>query len=108
MSNAADVTAINFDQEVLNSDKPVLVDFWAEWCGPCRMIAPSVDEIAGEYTGRLKVMKVDIDQEASIAARYGVMSIPTLILFKGGKVAEQIIGALPKQKIVEKITPHLT
>lgn len=107
MSNAADVTAQDFDKEVLQSDIPVLVDFWAEWCGPCRMIAPAVDAIAGEYAGKLKVLKLNIDKEASVAGKYGVMSIPTLIVFKKGQVAEQIVGALPKQKIEEKITPHL-
>jgi thioredoxin 1 len=108
MSSTADVTAQDFDQEVLQSDIPVLVDFWAEWCGPCRMVAPSVDAIAEEYSGRLKVLKLNIDKDATVAAKYGVMSIPTLILFKGGEAAEQIVGALPKQKIEEKITPHLT
>jgi thioredoxin 1 len=108
MSSAADVTAQNFDSEVLKSDIPVLVDFWAEWCGPCRMIAPSVDAIAEEFSGKMKVCKVNIDKEAVIAGKYGVMSIPTLILFKGGEVSEQIVGALPKQKIVEKIQPHLS
>ena len=108
MSNAADVTAQDFDKEVLQSDVPVLVDFWAEWCGPCRMIAPSVDAIAGEYAGKLKVLKLNIDKEASTAAKYGVMSIPTLILFKKGQIVEQIVGAMPKQKLEEKITPHLT
>ncbi|HUV05890.1 MAG TPA: thioredoxin [Armatimonadota bacterium] len=106
MSSPAEVTAQNFDKEVLQSEIPVLVDFWAEWCGPCKMIAPSVNAIAEEYAGKLKVLKLDVDTEATVAARYGVMSIPTLILFKGGKVAEQIAGALPKQKIVEKILPH--
>lgn len=108
MSNATDVTAQNFDQEVLQSDIPVLVDFWAEWCGPCRMLAPTVDAIAGEYSGRLKVCKVDIDKDPSIAGRYGIMSIPTLILFKGGNIAEQMVGMLPKQTLVERIQPHLT
>ena len=107
MSNAADVTAQDFETEVLQSEIPVLVDFWAEWCGPCRMIAPFVDAIAGEYAGRVKVLKLNIDKEASVAAKYGVMSIPTLILFKNGQAAEQIVGALPKQKIEEKIAPHL-
>jgi thioredoxin 1 len=108
MSSSAEVTAQNFDEEVLQSDIPALVDFWAEWCGPCRMIAPAVDAIAGEYSGKLKVCKLNVDTEATIAAKYSVMSIPTLILFKGGEVAEQIVGAMPKQKIVEKILPHLT
>jgi len=108
MSSSAEVTAQNFDEEVLQSDIPALVDFWAEWCGPCRMIAPAVDAIAGEYSGKLKVFKLNVDNEATIASKYGVMSIPTLVLFKGGEVAEQIVGAMPKQKIVEKILPHLT
>lgn len=107
MSKAAAVTAQDFDKEVLQSDVPVLVDFWAVWCGPCRMIAPFVDDISEEFAGKLKVLKVDMDSESSIGAKYGIMSIPTLILFKGGNVAEQIVGALPKQKIIEKITPHL-
>ena len=107
MSKAEAITAQNFDKEVIQSTIPVLVDFWAEWCGPCRMIAPFVDEIVEEYAGKLKVYKVDMDSEASIGARYGIMSIPTLILFKGGNIAEQIVGALPKQKITEKIVPHL-
>jgi thioredoxin 1 len=108
LSNAAEITAQDFDKEVLESEIPVLVDFWAEWCGPCKMIAPAVDAIAGEYAGKLKVLKLDIDKEASVAAKYGVMSIPTLIVFKKGQVAEQIVGAMPKQKIEEKITPHLS
>lgn len=108
MSSAADVTAQEFDAEVLKSDTPVLVDFWAEWCGPCRMIAPFVDAIAEENAGKLKVRKLNIDKDPSIAAKYGVMSIPTLILFKKGEVAEQIVGALPKQQIESKIQPHLT
>ena len=105
MSNAAAITFENFEAEVLKSEIPVLVDFWAEWCGPCKMIAPSVDAIAGEYSGKLKVFKLDVDKEPAIAAKYGIMSIPTLIIFKNGEVAEQIIGLLPKQKIEEKIAP---
>lgn len=107
MSNALDVTTQSFDQEVLQSSIPVLVDFWAEWCGPCRMLTPSVDAIAEEYAGRLKVCKVNIDKEPSIAGKYGIMSIPTLLLFKGGNIAEQIVGLLPKQTLTDKIAPHL-
>jgi len=108
MSSPAEVTAQNFDKEVLQADIPVLVDFWAEWCGPCKMIAPSVSAIAEEYAGKLKVLKLNVDTEATVAARYGIMSIPTLVLFKGGEVAEQIAGALPKQKIVERILRHFS
>jgi thioredoxin 1 len=108
MSSAADVTAQDFDKEVTESEIPVLVDFWAEWCGPCRMIAPAVDAVAGDYAGKLKVLKLNIDKEPSVAAKFGVMSIPTLILFKKGQVVEQIVGAMPKQKIEEKVSPHLT
>ncbi|MGB9588244.1 MAG: thioredoxin [Armatimonadota bacterium] len=107
MSKATDVTAADFDQEVIKSAIPVLVDFWAEWCGPCKMIAPSVDAIAEEYSGKLKVLKVNVDKEPTLAGLYGVMSIPTLILFKNGEVVEQITGAMPKQKIVDRISPHL-
>ena len=103
MSNAAAITSENFEAEVLKSEIPVLVDFWAEWCGPCKMIAPSVDAIADEYSGKIKVYKLNVDDEAGIAAKYGIMSIPTLIIFKNGEVAEQIVGLMPKQKIEEKI-----
>ena len=107
MSNAAEITAQNFDTDVLQSDTPVLVDFWAEWCGPCRMIAPAIEQIAEEFAGKLKVYKLNIDTESSVAAKYGVMSIPTLIIFKNGNVVDQIVGALPKQKIAEKVQSHI-
>ncbi|WP_319586166.1 thioredoxin [uncultured Desulfobulbus sp.] len=108
MSSAAEVTTQTFEQEVLKSDMPVMVDFWAEWCGPCKMLAPAVDAIAEEFAGKLKVLKLDIDKDAAIASKYGVMSIPTLIIFKGGTIAEQIIGNQTKQKIIEKIQQHLS
>jgi len=97
------LTQSNWEDEVLNSDIPVLVDFWAPWCGPCRMVAPVVAEIADEYEGRLKVGKLNTDEEPEIAVRYGIMSIPTLMLFKNGEVVDQIIGAVPKEYIVEKL-----
>jgi thioredoxin 1 len=85
----------------------VLVDFWAVWCGPCRLIAPIVEELARQYEGKLKVYKVDVDQEQSLAMQYGIMSIPTLLLFKNGQVVEQIVGALPKSAIEQRIAKHL-
>jgi thioredoxin 1 len=97
----------NFQAEVLNSETPVLVDFWAEWCSPCRMIAPIVDEIATEYEGKLRVAKLDADENQNILMEYGVMGIPTLILFKGGKAVERITGYLPKGKILPKLESHL-
>ncbi|MBI1770343.1 MAG: thioredoxin [Bacteroidetes bacterium] len=101
------VTDAEFEQEVLNADQPVLVDFWAEWCGPCKTIAPSVEELAGEYDGKLKVTKMDVDANPRTAMQYGIRSIPTLMIFKGGQVVEQIIGAVPKRHLVEKLIPHL-
>lgn len=100
-------TDANFQQEVLNSDTPVLVDFWAVWCGPCKMIAPYVEEISGEYMGKVKVGKVDVDNNPQTAMTYGIRSIPTLLVFKGGKVVDQIIGAVPKNTIVQKIEAQL-
>lgn len=97
----------NFKVEVLGSDKPVLVDFWAIWCGPCKMIAPIVEELAKEYDGKLKVTKIDVDANPQTAMTYGIRSIPTLMVFKEGQVVEQIIGAVPKRHLVEKVMPHL-
>lgn len=103
MSEPTVVTDDNFATEVLESDAPVLVDFWATWCGPCKMIAPIVEELAGEYEGRAKVCKMDVDTSQKTAVEFGIRSIPTLLLFKGGKVADQVIGAVPKQQITEKL-----
>jgi len=107
MSSAAAVTMDTFDREVLQSEVPVLVDFWAPWCGPCRAIAPSVDEVATEFQGRAKVLKVNVDEQPEIASKYGVQSIPTLTIFKSGKVADQIVGAVPKQTIVQKLSDQV-
>jgi thioredoxin 1 len=102
-----EMTDSNFEQEVLSSDRPVLVDFWAEWCGPCKMIAPIVEELAHEYDGKLKVGKVDVDSNQQVSMQFGVRSIPTLLIFKSGKVVEQVIGAVPKRLLAEKIAKHL-
>ena len=103
MSAAIELTKDNFQAEGIEGDIPVLVDFWATWCGPCRAVAPVIDELAAEYEGRLKVGKVDVDAEQQLAADFGVRSIPTLLIFKDGKMAEQIVGAVPKSQLVEKL-----
>ena len=107
MSAAAEVNDQTFDQEVLKSQIPVLVDFWAPWCGPCRMVGPVVDEIATDLAGQVKVVKLNTDEAQVVAGRYNIMSIPTLMIFKNGERVDQIIGAQPKQAIVQKLQPHL-
>jgi thioredoxin 1 len=102
-----ELSEMNFEQEVLKASTPVLVDFWAVWCGPCKMIAPIVDELAVEYEGKLKFGKVDVDNHQQIAMQYGIRSIPTLLIFKDGKVVEQIVGAAPKKSLIDKLSKHL-
>jgi thioredoxin 1 len=101
-SNLA-VTSDSFEQSVLKSDIPVLVDFWAEWCGPCKAIGPSIEQLATEYVGKAKVFKLDVDSEGELAQQYGVMSIPALLVFKGGKEVDRMVGAAPKAQIAALI-----
>ena len=98
-----EVSDATFDQEVLKSEQPVLVDFWAVWCGPCKAIAPAVDALAAKYAGQLKVAKVNVDQNGATPSRYGIRGIPALLFFKGGKVADQIVGYVPQDVIEEKV-----
>ncbi|MBN1492617.1 MAG: thioredoxin [Candidatus Omnitrophica bacterium] len=97
----------NFKTEVLESTLPVLVDFFADWCGPCKMVAPIIEQLAEEFTGKIKIAKLNVDQGQDIAAKYNVMSIPTMIFFKGGKNVDQIVGALPKQQLAAAINKHI-
>ena len=101
--NPLTVTDSSFKEEVLDSDVPVLVDFWAAWCGPCRMIAPVVEELAGEFAGRAKVVKMDVDQNTETPMQYGIRSIPTLLFFKDGQVADQLVGVSPKKDLVDRL-----
>ena len=102
-SGILEVSDATFDQEVLRSEQPVLVDFWAVWCGPCKAIAPIVDSVAAQYAGKLKVAKVNVDQNSATPSRYGIRGIPALLLFKGGKVTDQVVGFVPQDVIEQKI-----
>ena len=100
---ALELTDLNFQEEVLNSDKPALVDFWAEWCGPCRMITPIVNELFTEYEGKAVIGKVDVDNNPDITSQFGIRNIPTILFFKGGQVVDKQVGAVPKSKLKEKL-----
>lgn len=107
MANPLHLTDDSFENEVLKSDKPVLIDFWAAWCGPCRMIAPVIEELSNEYDGKAKICKLDVDNNQQTAMQFGIRSIPTLLIFKGGEVVDTIVGAVPKEQIVSKLQNHV-
>ncbi|NET77344.1 thioredoxin [Okeania sp. SIO1F9] len=107
MTAATPVTDSSFKQEVLESQVPVLVDFWAPWCGPCRMVAPVVEEIAGQYEGQIKVVKVNTDENPNVASQYGIRSIPTLMIFKGGQRVDMVVGAVPKTTLAQTVEKYL-
>ena len=108
MGNSLQFDQKNFQAEVLSAQGPVLVDFWAEWCGPCKMLSPIIDQLAVELNGKLKVGKVNVDDNPDLAGQFNVMSIPTLLVFKNGQAVDQIVGAMPKDRLLAKLTPHLS
>jgi thioredoxin 1 len=105
--SAKSVTTATFQAEVLDNPKPVMVDFWAEWCGPCRMVSPILDEIASEYSDKIEIVKVNVDEEPELAMKYGVTGIPMMAVFQGGAIAKQMVGARPKNAIVEDLASFL-
>lgn len=108
MSKALKFTDDSFNDDVLNSETPVLVDFWAEWCGPCRMVGPVVEEMAGEYEGKAKIGKINVDENPEISMKYGIRSIPSLLIFKNGEVVDQIVGAVPKSQLKKQLEAQLS
>ena len=106
-TEAKHITESDFETEVLGADKPVLVDFWAPWCGPCRMVGPEVEAVAAEYAGRANVVKINVVEQPELAGRYGIMSIPTIIVFKNGEIAEQVVGAVNRGKLKEMLDRHI-
>ena len=107
MSQPLHLTDASFNEEVVQSDTPVLIDFWAAWCGPCRMIAPVIEELSSEYDGKAKICKLDVDNNQQTAMQFGIRSIPTILIFKGGEVVDTIVGAVPKEQIVNKLNNHV-
>jgi thioredoxin 1 len=107
MSEIVAISEAEFEDRVLKEQLPVLVDFWAPWCGPCRMLAPVLDELAAEYDGQLKILKVNVDENPGLAERFGIMSIPTMLLFKEGEVVESLTGAISREALAGRINPHL-
>ncbi len=107
MAQPIHLTDASFEQEVIKSNIPVLIDFWAAWCGPCRMIAPVIDELANDYAGQAKICKLDVDNNQQTAMQFGIRSIPTILIFKGGEVVDTIVGAVPKEQILNKLKSHI-